>query len=576
VGDLLQFQVDQDLGRFFDALYGTETGYVYSASKDPNTDAFYQDFFHWPTGRDELVEHVMGHKETREVYYAPALFTRPGAEKTDFKGSYWVWAEFDGNTPADGIPELPSPSITVQSSVTANQHWYWRLDHFETDISIVEGINKKIAYHANADLGCWNANRVLRPPTTKHHESGLTVTALTWDVLPVGLSTFGELPEVSKEVFDVAVDLSKMPEVLDVISKYAWKRQDFDFFKTKDMPKGHRSSALAKLGHVCVEMGMSNIEALAILVHADARWKKFINRNDRIDQLLNIVNYCRNRHPINPLVEEAKEAAEHSFKVYTWDEFKESPIQAEWLIDGLLQEKGVFVIAGPSGVGKSQLSLRAAESMAVGKKFLKWEIQKPMKVLFISMEMPHEELKSFTDTMAMAENEQLRSNLLVAPVGQSIQLSSPKAQKGLNRIIEEFQPDGIMFDSLGVALNGDLNDNSMLLQMFNYVKGTIIGEYGCFAWFIHHPRKGQVGNKKPNKLDDLYGGQYIGSTASTVVSLWPTGKDIELSCLKLRMAPEFDPFKIQRLPNLDFRAIEGTHISRDEKVFGTVELGESL
>ena len=51
---------------------------------------------------------------------------------------------------------------------------------------------------------------------------------------------------------------------------------------------------------------------------------------------------------------------------------------------------------------------------------------------------------------------------------------------------------------------------------------------------LHHPRKGQEGNRKPSKLDDLYGSRWIPAGAGSVISLWGQAGDpiVELSHLK--------------------------------------------
>lgn len=51
---------------------------------------------------------------------------------------------------------------------------------------------------------------------------------------------------------------------------------------------------------------------------------------------------------------------------------------------------------------------------------------------------------------------------------------------------------------------------------------------------LHHPRKGQDGNRKPSKLDDLYGSRWISAGAGSVISLWGQAGDpvMDLSHLK--------------------------------------------
>jgi len=170
------------------------------------------------------------------------------------------------------------------------------------------------------------------------------------------------------------------------------------------------------------------------------------------------------------------------------------------------------------------------------------------------MEMPHEELRFMLDTMSFEGHELLRENFHIVPIGSGVKLSDKKNQENLNRVLDAVEPDGVLFDSLGMAINDDMSSDKVILETFDYIHSTVRGQYGAFAWFIHHNRKAQTGNSKPNKLDDLYGSRYISAATSTGIGLWPTGqnKPIEVDCLKLRFAKKFDRFLINRTPRLDF------------------------
>lgn len=552
------------LGQFFDAMYGVATGYAYSATKDPKSGDFNQFYFEWPQEREKLIAHCMAYTETVEVYYSPALFKSRSAKKENFSGTYFVWADFDGNAP-ESIDGIPEPSLKVQSSVTDHQHWYWRLDHFETRPEMVEAISQKIAYHASADLSGWDANQVLRPPGTKHHGSGNTVTEVYRSIQPIPLESFHGLPDVPVQLAR-EVDVKNVPPPLTVMMKYKWTEEESDFFITPTQEKGHRSSALTKFAHYCIEKQLTNAETLSLLLVLDNRWGKFKNRNDQKQRLLGIVNYVRSRHPISPVDEEV--VKEHAFKVYTYEEFINSKVEMEWIVPELIHKKGSVIVTGPPNVGKSQLSIRAAEKMVKGLPFLKWKMtDKQLKILIVSMEMPFEELNFLLKGMKMEEDEQLRENLLISAPGHSVKLNDKTRQAELNGVIEAFQPDGVIFDSFGMAVNDDLSSDKIILETFDYVNGTLRGEYGLFTWFIHHNRKAQIGNKKPNKLDDMYGNQYIGANVTTGIGLYPGQSGIEVSCLKLRMAKAFPKFLIRRNDKMDFDVVEGYIADDEQSVF---------
>jgi AAA domain len=550
LGTVVSLDPQAQLAEFFDYMYGDQTGYVYSPTKSPEGNEFEQYFFNWPTGRSALIEHVLRYSNTHEVYYGPGLLSKPSADKNSFLGTYFVWAEFDGTALQADLQGLPEPTLKIQSSENTHQHWYWRLDNFVQDRNVVESISQRLAYSLGADLSCWNVNRVLRPPGTYHHESENATVVLRWDRSSVStVRAFGELTEVPVKLLNPD-DIKVVPLPLDVIAKYQWAAEDFSFFKEKSIPKGHRSSALTKLGYLCVEMGMDNAETLAILLNADERWKKFQGRRDQKNRLLGIINFCRSRK-IKTEVEEA--AKPPRFPVFTLSEFRSLERNIEWVIPNFLHKKGVGLVAGPPAVGKTQFSLRMMEALSTGSKFLKWEPVKPQRTLFISMEMADVELDYMLRKMDLQADP---DNFLICPVGGSIHMNKLDTRKDLVELIEKWKPDGIVFDSLGKGVGDDINSEKVIFDTFNFID-QIREAFGLFTWFVHHPRKEQIGNKKPDQLSDLYGNTYIGANIRTAINLWPVGSEIEFSCLKLSLAPKFQKFNIRRTDNMNFKISGG-------------------
>jgi hypothetical protein len=581
----------EELGQFFDTIYGDQVGYAYSPTKVYQEDGkgkFTRYFFQWPYQREDLVAHCLEHSGSVEVYYSPALFSREGAEKEDFLGSNFVWCDFDGNAPVD-LQGIPEPTIKIQSSDDKNQHWYWKLDHFEKDISVVENISQRITYQGEADLGAWNANRVLRPPLTVHQESAKLVSVLRWGSESYAVPIFGEIPELPLADYVAnAEDFDRIPGPIEVIAKYPWTREDFLFFSLKELPPrqtsvgelpGDRSGALTKLGHICVELGMSNSEAFAILLHADNKWGKFKGQRRQKKMLISIINYCRSKHAIAPVEQEV----DNPYRVFSWDEFRAHDVKIDWAVRDLIHKKGILTLNGPPGVGKSQLTLRFMEAMAKGQDFLKWKIDKPSRMLFLSLEMPHEEIDYFLNVMQMEETDIFRENVFIFPFGSTMSFLNVENQARILDIVRKVKPDGIIIDSLGAAVGGNISDDEKILKFFHFLKFQIARQFGCFFWIIHHPRKGQVGNKINDKLDDLFGSTYIAGQSTTVMSLFPKTGSLELTNPKLRMAPEFKPLKLRRTPNLDFKSFEGLTMSKEtanasvEEIFGGLGgLGDSI
>jgi RecA-family ATPase len=95
-------------------------------------------------------------------------------------------------------------------------------------------------------------------------------------------------------------------------------------------------------------------------------------------------------------------------------------------------------------------------------------------------------------------------------------------------------------------------------------------EFGISTIIIHHHRKAQTGNKRPNSIADIYGSHYFTARATTVMTLWDPKKSglIEVSFQKMRMAAPEKAYAIQRKDDLTFE----TSSARIEFVDDTIDI----
>lgn len=548
----MQQQDAATLGGFFDWLYGGETGYVYLASKVPgNQHQFQQKFFEWPLQRQELVDHVQSYTPEWEVYMAPALFNSPSSKKADVKGAQVVWVEFDGNTPTE-LTTLPPPTCRIQSSLEGHEHWYWKLDEWLGPAEL-ETINRAMTYMLGADSSGWDASQILRPPSTFNHKRQRQVHVLEWfkdGAVPVGL--FDGLPQPPPPVEQPVPE--KIPGVQDVVAKYQFTENVWTLFKN-GAPMGQRSSGLMALGYYCAEMNMTNEEMLAVILNADERWGKFQGRQDRMQRLLEIVTRARQKYPFRssgsaPVVAPRLEPLGFLTLLRT-------EVNLEWAWEGFLQKAGYFLLTGPSGVGKTQFSLDAAGHFANGKMFLDRPVPHPLRIGFFSLEMGLVDLKHFLSQLCPAftqdEQEQMEENLKFFALGEPIYLNRPEEKKMIEEVVGDLQLDGIMIDSLGSTTEGELSNESDTKNLMDW-NDRLRQSLGCFSWYIHHHRKATGENRKPNKLADIFGSQYITARATTVSTLWPTTSPSQLEYLplKVRLSAKPEPFQISRDANLHF------------------------
>jgi hypothetical protein len=114
VSNVKDFNPVITLTNFFEKLYKEQTGFIYIATKNPNSGAWIKNFFQWPSEKDVAVRFVLDKTPDHEVYYSPSLFRNDRSakdsplERSDFIGSYYVWADYDGSLPRSNSQEFQS------------------------------------------------------------------------------------------------------------------------------------------------------------------------------------------------------------------------------------------------------------------------------------------------------------------------------------------------------------------------------------------------------------------------------------------------------------------------------------
>jgi len=113
-------------------------------------------------------------------------------------------------------------------------------------------------------------------------------------------------------------------------------------------------------------MGMLDNEIYSLLIDADNRWKKYVGRDDRKKRLLNIIDRARQKHPVGNdeltfrgLLESTgshEEIEVNTKLIYGLQDFLDSEVEVEWLIEDLLERGGFGMVAGKLGYRFSWLA----------------------------------------------------------------------------------------------------------------------------------------------------------------------------------------------------------------------------
>jgi hypothetical protein len=507
----------------------------------------------WPSKRDRVLEFIQAvSAQGQTIYFNPAMFNPDSTSNTKehVLASWVVWCDFDGNS-ADAMvrlkatPSLPVPTWRIQSGLPGHEHWYWLLDRPAAPESF-EQVNRKLAYYLEADIGCWNMNRVMRPPYTTNQMDAKKYAGKGYSPQPVDfivktdvthkITDFDFLPDVKDSIMENLKELGDIPPIGDVLAKYVWDEQHLDLFKNP--PMEDRSGALVRLAYFGAEAGMTDEAIYAVIKDVDNRVGKFRDRADCERRLAGIIEKVRIKHPYtsDTIFTQRDESIQ---LVYTANELLRSEFQIEWLVPDLIVARTTNFISAESGIGKSRLSMQLAKAMASGTQFLKWPIERQIKCMYLSLEMQGDMLKHFLSGLLIGKEmeEEESNNFMLVPVGKPVDISKPEGFAFIEMLVREHKPEVLFIDAMGKLTFEEMGETQA--KAINNQLNALTAEYGTTFFVIHHNRKPDLSGKKRPGLGDVYGNQYVVTDASTVLTMFMPDNQahVELIFAKSRAYP---------------------------------------
>lgn len=191
-----------------------------------------------------------------------------------------------------------------------------------------------------------------------------------------------------------------------------------------------------------------------------------------------------------------------------------------------------LILAGPDGVGKTTVAGNVIEArLGLGPGSVLGLPVTPgeRNVLVLLMDRPQQAMASLARFFTEADRAALDARLRVwrGPPPQDLARNTGM----LAELCLLAGADTCVIDSLkdaALKLSEDETGSG-----WNQARQIAI-EAGTQLLELHHPRKSQEGNKKPSKLEDLYGSRWIPAGAGSVLSLWGEAGDpvVELTHLK--------------------------------------------
>ena len=214
-----------------------------------------------------------------------------------------------------------------------------------------------------------------------------------------------------------------------------------------------------------------------------------------------------------------------------------------WLIEGLLSDEGMDILAGDPKVGKSWIGLYIAFCCATGRLFLGRHTTKG-KVLFVDEENNLLRTKKRLQQLAFGlqlsaeEFEDLYNNLVFSEM-KRIVINRQSGNEQLHHLVTVHQPKLIIMDSMVRVMHGDENKAEDARTVFHNLKEFFENEPMKFL-FLHH----MVKRKKNPDVNDVRGSGDFMAMVDNLLILSRTGNQpqnrFEPATFNLEIALERD------------------------------------
>ncbi len=195
-----------------------------------------------------------------------------------------------------------------------------------------------------------------------------------------------------------------------------------------------------------------------------------------------------------------------------------------------------LMICGPSGVGKTTLTVQLIEArMGLGPGIVLGAPVRPgtRKVLYLAMDRPPQVSRAMARLFREADRDVIADRLVVWKGPPPYDLA--KRPDTLLRMCEQADADTVVVDSLKDGVLKLSEDESG--GGYNKARQMVL-RAGVEVVEQHHQRKAGGDNKKPSRIDDVYGSVWITAGSGSVMVLWGEPGDPVVELIHLKQPAE--------------------------------------
>ena len=186
---------------------------------------------------------------------------------------------------------------------------------------------------------------------------------------------------------------------------------------------------------------------------------------------------------------------------------------AELLRRRFLCRSGGLLLVGPTGIGKSSLSMQAMILWSVGRPMFGIEPTRPLKSLLIQAENDDGDLAEMRDGVMrgvhITEAEKALAGTNVVLVREDVRTGFRFFAETVRPLLAAYTPDLLWIDPALSYLGGEVNSQKDVGAFLRNQLNPLLREFNCGAVVVHHTNKPANGREKPDWSGSDF--SYLGS-----------------------------------------------------------------
>jgi len=256
-------------------------------------------------------------------------------------------------------------------------------------------------------------------------------------------------------------------------------------------------------------------------------------------------------------VESGSSPPKHLFKLLTRDALRKLP-RPEWLVEGVLPEKGVVFLFGAPAEGKSFVALDLAMSVALGAEWLGRETKRGA-VVYVAPE-GFWGLPARCDAWETDRKRVVSENLFVQT--EAILLNEDTSVARFIESVKATSPRLIIIDTFARSFDGDENSAKEVSQAIRGLD-KMVATLGALVVVVHHTVKAKKGRTASER-----GSSVLRGAADTMLRVGEAGGGRFLFCEKQKEAEHFKPipFELKQVALASGETSAAVVLSRDTRV----------